>query len=160
ESFELEGIAEPAVPIKDWREVMDRFEYDPTAVEITRVDIESVIGRELAGGGWTSMHSAPDRADAGTAIKVEITDDAIRDAIKSTVLEFAEELTVDAGYAAAFKAQVYSAIMQHLRDKFMGASLGLADRPGLTHAWKMLPQVRKRIMSVPGLVGGIIEYGD
>jgi hypothetical protein len=50
--------------------------------------------------------------------------------------------------------------MHHIRDKFMGTSLGLADRKALVYAWKMLPQVRKKVMETPGLVAGIIEYAN
>ena len=83
------------------------------------------------------------------------------DAVKSALLESAEELTVQAGYAAAFKEKVYGALVQHLRKRFMnGASLGLAERKDVDLAWNMLPQVREKVAGVPGLVAGIIEYGD
>ncbi len=76
------------------------------------------------------------------------------------VLEYSEELCVDAGYAAGFKGEVYGALMRHVREKFLGASLGLADREGLMYAWKMLPQVRQKVMSIPGLVAGMVEYAN
>ena len=50
--------------------------------------------------------------------------------------------------------------MQDVREKFRGTSLGLADRPALIFTWKMLPQMRKKVLGVPGLVAGIIDYGD
>ena len=73
----------------------------------------------------------------------------------------AELLTVDAGYAATFKDQVYSALLHHVRTKFLnGSSLGLADRAEVEFAWKMLQQVKAKVGAVPGLIAGIIEYGD
>ncbi len=158
EEFEVGDIEEPAEPIKNWAEVLAGFEYDSTAVEITRVDIEAVIGKELAGAGWKTIHSAPEAPEEGTATAVELSDDIIRDAVKTTVLQHAEELTVQAGYAAAFKGEVYSVLIRHIREKFMGTSLGLADRDALIYAWKMLPQVRQMVMGTPGLVAGIIEH--
>jgi type III restriction enzyme len=156
--FELDELTGPADPIKNWEEVLAALEYDPTAVEITRVDIEAVIGKELAGAFWKTVHSAPEVPRPTSADIVQLADDTIREDIKSTVLEYAEYLTVQAGYAASFKSDVYGVLMRHLRDKFMGASLGLADRPALLYTWKMLPQVLKKVMSTPGLVAGIIEY--
>jgi hypothetical protein len=72
-----------------------------------------------------------------------------------------EEFTIQAGYAATFKSQVYSVLIRHVRDKFLsGESLGLAERTSLVFAWKMLPSVRKNVQVIPGLIGGIIEYGN
>lgn len=159
EEFELDEMEEPAEPIKNWVEVLAGLEYDSTAVEITRVDIEAVLGKELAGAGWKTIHSAPEAPEGVAATAVELPDETIRDAVKATVLQDAEELTVQAGYAAAFKSEVYSALMRHVREKFMGTSLGLADRQALVYAWKMLPQVRRKVMGTPGLVAGIIEHG-
>jgi superfamily II DNA or RNA helicase len=160
EDFELGELEEPAQPIANWAEVLAALEYDSTAVEITRVDIEQVVGRELAGRFWKTIHSAPDVPEAADAAPIQLSDDIIRDAIKTSVLEDAEELAVQAGYAAGFKSEVYSALMHHIREKFMGTSLGLAERQELLYAFKMLPQVKKRVASVPGLVAGIIEYGN
>ncbi len=160
EDFELGELQEPAEPIANWAEALAELEYDSTAVEITGVDIDQVIGRQLAGAAWKTIHSAPDVPGATDATPIELSDDIIRDAIKTSVLGDAEELAVQAGYAGGFKSEVYSALMHHIRDKFMGTSLGLAERQELLYAFKMLPQVKKRVASVPGLVAGIIEYGN
>jgi len=64
------------------------------------------------------------------------------------------------GYAAGFKGEVYGALMRHMRDKFLGTSLGLANRQSLMYARKMLPQVREKVRSVPGLVAGMVEYAS
>lgn len=37
--FDVDGIQSPPEPREDWRESLDKIEYDPTAVEITEVDI-------------------------------------------------------------------------------------------------------------------------
>ncbi len=77
------------------------------------------------------------------------------------LLEIAEVLTIEAGYAATFKDRVYSALIHHIRVKFLsGSSLGLAERPEVDFAWKMLPQMKIKIETIPGLIAGIIEYGN
>jgi hypothetical protein len=159
--FELGTFEGPPQPLKNWQEVLSGFEYDSTLAEITKVEISGVIGKELSGERWKTLESAPELPEGSQQTPVQLSDDTIRDAIKETVLQMAEELTVEAGYAAAFKSDVYSALIKHIRDKFLsGESLGLADRSNLTFAWKMLPSVKKQIQAVPGLIGGIVEYGN
>ncbi len=159
--FDLGTFDEPPDPVKYWREALTAIEYDPTIVEITKVEIESVIGKELAGEGWTTIQSAPEVLGGSVTGALEITDDAIRNAIKESVLQMAEEMAVEAGYAGGFRSEVYSALMSHIREKFLnGRSLGLAETSELTFAWKMLSQVKQKIAAVPGLIAGIIEYGN
>ena len=158
--FDLGDFAPPPQPMKNWQEALDAIEYDPTAVEITKVGISSVVGQELGEGGWKTIHSAPDPSAPGGA-GVQISDEAIRDAVKMGMLEIAEMLTVEAGYAATFKGRVYSALVHHVRKKFLsGSSLGLAEREEVDFAWKMLRQMKTKVGAISGLIAGVIEYGD
>jgi hypothetical protein len=158
--FEV-GELEVAEPIENWEEVLASLEYSGETVEITDQKITSVTGKELAGKGWKTIRSAPDLPLNDNGTKVEVSDDTMRDAIKSRVLEFAQELCVNAGYAAGFRGEVYGALMQHIRHKFLDdTSLGLADRRCLDYAWKMLDGVKAKVSNVPGLVGGMIEYAN
>lgn len=141
-------------------EALAAIEYDPNVLEITKVGIAGVTGQELGGKGWKTVHSAPDQSEP-EIIGVTVSDSAIREAVKTGMLDLAEELTVEAGYAAGFKDRVYSAIVRHVRAKFLnGNSLGLAERSEVDFAWKMLRQVKEKVGAVPGLVAGIIEYDD
>lgn len=160
EEFDVGDLAPPPPPLVNWRDVLRPIEYDPTVVEITAVGITGVRGRELGGEGWRTLHSAPD-AQAANGARVEISDESVRESVKSALLEIAEELTIEAGYAASFKDRVYSALVQHVREKFLGgSSLGLAEREQVDFAWKMLPQLKRKVGSTGGLVAGMIEYGD
>jgi len=159
--FDLGDFDEPPEPLEKWREALAGLTYDPTVVEIPKVKIGSVIGKKLAGKQWTMVKSAPETLDGALPETVEISDDTLGDAIKETVLQMAEDMTIEAGCAASFKSEVYSALMGHIREKFLdGVSLGLAERAELSFAWKMLPQVKRNVSAVPGLIEGIIEYGD
>lgn len=158
--FDVGDVPPPPQPMENWQEAMDAIIYDPTVMEITKVGIAGVTGQELGGKGWKMVHSAPDPSEPGGAAAV-VTDEAIRDAVKCGMLEIAEVLTVEAGYAAGFKDKVYGALVQHVRKKFLkGNSLGLADRAEVDFAWKMLRHVKNKVGAVPGLIAGIIEYGD
>jgi len=160
EDFDVGDLPPPPAPLKDWEKVLDAIEYDPTYVEITKVGMAGVVGRELGATGWKTIHSAPD-TPASDAPPVAVTDDDVRDAVKSGLVDLAEELTVGAGYAASFKDRVYGALIQHVRKKFLnGSSLGLAQRTEVDYAWRMLAQVKSKVAGTPGLVAGIIEYGD
>ncbi len=160
EDFDVGDPTPPPEPLKKWREALSAIEYDPTAIEITKLGISGVVGRELGGSGWKTIHSAPN-STAGAALGVVVSDDNARDAVKTGLLEIAEALTVEAGYAASFKDRVYGAIVRHVRERFLdGSSLGLANRARVDYAWRMLPQIKARVGGVPGLVAGIIEYAD
>jgi hypothetical protein len=118
------------------------------------------VGQELGGQGWKTIQSAPDLTGP-TNIVAPVSDQAVREAVKAGLLEMAEALTVEAGYAATFKDRVYSALLYHIRAKFLdGSSLGLTERAQVDFAWKMLRQVKAKVEAIPGLIAGIIEYGD
>jgi hypothetical protein len=158
--FDVGDIAPPPKPLEKWKEALDAIEYDPTVMEITKVEIAGVVGQELGGKGWKTIHSAPDETGPGGPI-VHVTDEAARDAVKEALLDMAELLTVEAGYAATFKDAVYSALLHHVRARLLkGSSLGLAERSDVDFAWKMLRQVRAKVAAIPGLIAGVIEHGD
>ena len=157
--FDLGHLPPPPIPLEGWASVLDGITYEPTAVEITKVTIEDIVGKELRHQGWTEVHSPPHLPVNGSR-KITISDEAACDAVRALLLEIAEELTVGAGYASVFKDRVYSALLRHVRTRFLnGQSLGLASRSDVDYAWKMLPQMKARIASIPGLVAGMIEYG-
>jgi len=158
--FDLGVVPPPPKPLENWKEVMDGIEYDPTVIEITKVGIDGVVGQELGGHGWKTVHSAPEPSGSSDVV-AHVSDEAVREAVKTGLLDMAEALTVEAGYAGTFKGRVYSALLHHVHSKFLnGSSLGLAERAEVDFAWKMLPRVKAKIESIPGLVAGIIEDGD
>jgi len=158
--FDVGVIAPLPKPLESWKEELDRIEYDPTVIEITKVGIAGVVGQELGGKGWKTIHSAPDESGPLGAV-AQVSDEAVREAVKAGLLDMAELLTVEAGYAATFKDKVYSALLHHVRAKFLnGSSLGLAERADVDFAWKMLRQVKAKVEAIPGLIAGVIEYGN
>lgn len=159
--FDVGDVPPPPAPIRNWRDVLSGLAYDETAVEITGLGIGGVVGRELAPKGWTTIQESQDVSTTDPTAPYAPSDDALRSQLKEALVGYGEELAVLAGYAGAFKSIVYSALLSHVRQKFLdGTSLGLASRPQLDFARKMLPKVREAVSSVPGLVAGIIEYAD
>lgn len=160
--FDLgDDIPQPPTPLETWRDTLARIEYDPTTAEITRVDIDSVTGRELSGDRWKTIYSESENTAGEGILELKIADESLRDTVKDNLLEIAAELTVAAGYSEMFKDRVYSALLQHVRTNFLnGLSLGLAERSKIELTWKMLWKVKEQVKEIPGLVAGIIEYGD
>ncbi len=145
--------------------MLESIQYEPTAVEITRVDISGVIEKELGSDGWHKLHSALEDTlrEKGEPYVTAITDDELRDLIRTRLLEMAEELLLEAGCATLYKDRMYQVLVEHVRHKFLSdpnCSLGLAERAELEYIWKMLPQVKQKIASLPGLVKGVVHYGD
>ena len=158
--FDVGDIEPPPKPLENWKEALDGIKYDPTVVEITKVSIAGVVSQELGGEGWKEIHSAPDEIGPSGTV-AQVSDEAVREAVKAGLLDMAELLTIEVGYAATFKHLVYSALLHHVRANFLnGSSLGLADRAEVDFAWKMLQQVKAKVGAVPGLIAGVIEYGD
>lgn len=159
--FDVGDVPPPPKPLENWKEALDAIEYDPTAIEITKVRMSGVVGQELGGSGWKTIHSAPDDSTESGQSAGKVSDQDARDAVKTALLDIAENLTVEAGYAATFKDKVYSALLHHVRAKFLdGSSLGLAERNEVDFAWKMLGQMKTKVSDIPGLIAGIIEHGD
>ena len=157
--FDIGDIPPPPEPLPNWQEALSNIKYDPTVAEITKLGIAGVTGKELKANGWLNIHSAPaDRLTNGYTASV--SDEVACAEVKSSLLDIAEQLTDEAGYATAFTAKVYSALLHHIREQFLsGASLGLAERTEVDYAWKMLPQLKKQVQAIPGLIAGIIKYG-
>lgn len=158
--FDVGQIEAPPEPVEHYKEVLDSFEYDFLAVEITKVELTGVLSKQLGGNGWKEVHSAPDLPKDDLDVAITLSDDQLRCVIKEQLIQMSEDLAIAAGYAASFKGVVYGALLEHVKAKFLGTSLGLAGRPDLELTRKMLPQVMAKVQGHPGLVAGIIEYGN
>ena len=149
-----------AEPLSNWREVLDGLEYPAQTVTITGQEITGVAERRLDSEGWRTVKSAPD-AETGPATDTLDTEADLAEAVKTGLLETAERLLLNAGHTAQFTGEIYRILLGHVRSQFLdGASLGLAERHRLEAARRMLPLVEKQITETPGLVEGMVKYGD
>ena len=100
---------------------------------------------------------APYAAMSHVAVEAE----QIADGVQEELLAVAERLLQEAGHSSQFKGRVYDILLRHIRTKFLdGASLRLAEQHHLEAAQRMLPKVEEAILGVPGLVEGMVKYGD
>ena len=156
--FRIDQQLGPAEPVRNWREVLAGLQYPAQTVTITGQDITGVERRELTGGGWVTLESAPVN-DGGASIAVAPED--LADAVKDELLAMAERLLFHAGHTDQFKGRIYGIALEHIRGKFLdGASLGLAEPHHLEAAWRTLSRVEEQIAGVPGLVEGMVKYAD
>ena len=147
-----------AEPLSNWREVLDGLEYPSAAITITDADITGVEERKLDAEGWRTVKSAPERRDSDP---VPHSPGDLAEAVKTELLAMSERLLSRVGHSAQFTGSIYKILLGHVRSKFLdGASLGLAEPHHLEAAWRMLNQVEKQITEKPGLVEGMVKYGD
>ena len=147
-----------AEPLAEWRKVLDGLEYPSAAVTITDADITGVEERKLDAEGWRTVKAAPERRDSDP---VPYSSGDLAEAVKTELLAISERLLSHVGHTAQFTGSVYKILLGHVRSKFLdGASLGLAETHHLEAAWRMLNQVEKQITEIPGLVEGMVKYGD
>ena len=158
EEFIVDIPHTPTEPIKNWKEVLEGLTYRTETVTITDQEISGVEKTELTGDGWVVIESAP---ESGDGVTIEMPPDDVADAIKVELLNMADELLDNAGFTSQYKGRIYTNLLEHVRIKFLdGASLGLAEPHHLQAAWRMLPTVGENVASTPGLIEGMIKYGD
>jgi len=154
--FDTPIITRPAEPLVKWREALHGIEYPSQTVTITDQDITGVERRTLTDSGWVAMETAP---AFGDGVAVAVSPEDMADAVKEELLAMAERLLQHAGHTAQFKGRIYNTLLEHIRLKFLdGASLGLAEPQHLETAWRMLPEVERRIKGVSGLIEGMVKY--
>lgn len=137
---------------------MEGLAYPTQTVEITGQTITDVESRELTEGGWTMREShAPYEAMS----HVEVEAEKLADGVQEELLAIADRLLIEAGHSSQFKGRIYDILLQHVWTKFLdGASLRLARQHHLEAARRTLPAVEEKILGVPGLVEGMVKYGD
>ncbi len=157
--FEIAVAAQSAAPLKNWREVLEGIAYPTQTVEITGQTITDVESRELTDGGWMmrESHDAPYTAMSHIDVEAE----KIADGVQQELLAMAERLLAEAGHSSQFKGRIYEILLRHVRTKFLdGASLRLAQQHHLEAAQRTLSKVEESVGGVPGLVEGMVKYGD
>ena len=145
-------------PLKNWREALEGIAYPVETVTITDQEITGVEGTELTNKGWSIREAAAEYLPGGS---VDVNREDLEAGIKQELLDMSDRLLEHTGSAVLYKGQIYGILIAHVREKFLnGKSLGLSERHHLDAAWRMLPQVEERIKATPGLIQGMVRYGD
>ena len=156
--FVIEEASPTAGPLQNWRKILAELDYPSRTVTITDQDITGVQRQELTGDNWIMLESAPALGDDSTA---PIAPEELAEAIKGELLVMAGRLLDHAGHTTQFKGRIYGILLGHIRAKFLeGLSLGLAEVHHLETTWRMLDAIEQGIKGVPGLIEGMVKYGD
>ena len=158
DDFIVDWDSKDPEPLKNWFEILEGLEYPSETVEITDQEITGVEETELTGEGWKTREALPEYK-AGS--NIELSKDQMVEGIKEELLKIADRLLEHAGFTAQFKGDIYGILLEHVRMKFLdGSSLGMSDTRHLETTYRMLPKVEEKIKGVPGLVEGMVKYGN
>lgn len=159
------GILEPISveycnePIRDWKEKLNAFQYDLTAIEITNQTLSGVTGEELTPEGWTHIKSAPDDFQVLDAPALNRSELAER--IRQHLLHIAEQAVITAGYPSHLSGRVYRPLLRHVSDRLLdGQGLSFVDLNCLTRVSRLLPQLEMFVGKRSDIIGGMIEYDN
>ena len=155
--FVVNTAQQVAEPLANWRDVLDSITYSADIIEIVDVEIVGVEKQELVGNGFTTLESAPKDVNGD----IPIAREDLEQAVKDELLNMSERLLEHAGLTTHFKGKIYSILLRHARTKFLGgASLGMAEEQQVKAAYRRLPQVYEQFVNKPGLIEGMVKYGD
>lgn len=155
---ELSNIVIESADYPNWQKVLDGFDYT-VETEITRVEIESVEGKNLDGSGFREIHQAPSKYKTGP-LQSDIVDPVeLGERLKHSIRDIAAELLAEEGIGSHELGYFYSVLMDHVNKKMLaGKTVGAAGLEELRHALNRIHQMEKNIKEKPGLVNSIIEH--
>ena len=157
EFIETVVVEPPPSPARDWADQLALLEYSAEEVEITRVDLAGVTGRELGGAQWTRIKSAP---DGGSGVVVaELTREQCVELLRGRLRYIAEQATLAAGYPAQMERHVLRPLRSYVSDQFLGGEdMGFASDEAVRRALSRLNELESHLKARTDIVSGMIEY--
>jgi len=155
---ELSGIFVETSDYPNWKEVLDAFDYR-LETEISKVEIDKVVGQTLDGSGFREIVDAP---SGKTIVRtVEEIDDPIvlGDLLKTSMRNIASDLLAEEGVGSHELGYLYNVLMDHVRLRLLdGNTVGTATVLQLRHAINRRHQVAANFRRMPGLIESIVRY--
>ncbi len=146
-------------PSREWRTLLNQFEYDQQLVEITDQQINAVVATELSAGGWTKHLSGQGNDADPSTIEFDSAD--LRDSLEQRLRAIAQQTCETHGWSLHDQRYIHSAALAHLAERFCdGLAISQANQPQLRRAFHALNQLERFLMSRPDIVGGMIEYAN
>ena len=160
EGIDLSDLDDLVVDLKDyedWQAVLDSFEYGAD-VEISRVEIEGVEGKDLFKSDFTQIIDPPQHARPKSA-ENKLSKEELVDVLKNLVRDIASALLADEGIGSHELGYFYGVLMDHVRAKLLGgATAGVASPELLIHAIRHRHTLIGNFKQRQGLVNSIIKY--
>ena len=160
EGIDLSDLDDITVDLKDyedWQAVLDSFEYGAD-VEISRVEIEGVEGKDLFRSDFTQIIDPPQHGRPALAASKLSKEDLV-DLLKNSVRDIGSALLADEGIGSHELGYFYGVLMDHVRAKLLGgATAGAATTELLTQAVRHRHNLHANFKQRQGLVSSIIKY--
>ena len=154
---ELDDLVVDLKDYEDWQAVLDSFEYGAD-VEISRVEIEGVEGKDLFKSDFTQIIDLPQHARPKSA-ENKLSKEELVDVLKNLVRDMASVLLADEGIGSHELGYFYGVLMDHVRAKLLGgATAGSASPELLIHAIRHRHTLIGNFKQRQGLVNSIIKY--
>jgi len=139
----------------DWRESLDKIEYDRNLWTITRTKVQQVKSKRLD-DKRLELVEAPRVQNNGKETVIEKTREELEDSLKQEVMNIASGLLVEAGFGGLKKGRLYSVIMDHIHEKiFNGKGLSEVDSGDIDFAILIMEEIRKAFTKpiIAGILG-------
>jgi superfamily II DNA or RNA helicase len=139
----------------DWRESLDKIEYDRNLWTITRTKVQQVKSKRLD-DKRLELVEAPRVQNNGKETVIEKTREELEDSLKQEVMNIASGLLVEAGFGGLKKGRLYSAIMDHIHEKiFNGKGLSEVDSGDIDFTILIMEEIRKAFTKpiIAGILG-------
>jgi type III restriction enzyme len=160
DKIDLSDLDNISVDLKDyenWQSVLDSFEYGAD-VEISRVEIEGVEGKDLFKSDFTHIIDPPEHARPQSA-ENKLSKEELADLLKNSVRDIASALLADEGIGSHELGYFYGVLMDHVRAKLLGgATVGSATPELIKHALLHRHNLIANFKQRQGLVNSIIKY--
>mgnify|MGYP001207926092 CR=1 FL=1 len=141
----------------NWESILQSFEYG-AEIEISSVEIESVRGTNLFGGGFIEITDAPSLERMKREAK-ELSIEELIEELKHTIRDIADALLAEEGIGSHELGYLYNILMDHVRQKMLdGKSAGSATIEALKHALRHRHNLSRNFREKPGLVASIVKY--
>lgn len=156
---ELLNIEVVTADIPEWQALINTFEYD-TDVEITKIEIESVRGKNIHhAAGFTEYIDAPEIEATIKTKAPERTKEELVEDLKHNVRDIANYLLKEEGVGSHELGYLYNVLMDHVRAKLLdGSSAGSATPDQLKRTIHHRITIQQNFNQVRGLVESIIKY--
>ncbi len=160
EGIDLSDLDDITVDLKDyedWQAVLDSFAYGAD-VEISRVEIEGVEGKDLFKSDFAQIIDPPQHGRPATAASKLSKEDLV-DLLKNSVRDIGSALLADEGIGSHELGYFYGVLMDHVRAKLLGgATAGGATPELLTQAVRHRHNLHANFKQRQGLVSSIVKY--
>jgi len=144
----------------NWMEMLNSFEYG-SDVEISKVEIEKIEGKNIIQGSFTEIIDGPKgiRNIIKEPYEQYESKEELIDILKHTIRDIAENLLAEEGVGSHELGYIYNTLMDHVQIKLLnGKSAGNSSMEELKIALKHRHDISSNFRKYPGLIESIVKY--